>query len=204
MDYLGLKSAIADWLNRTDLNSVIPTFIELAEAEMNRKLRVAEMEARATVTVTEPFVELPSDFLQFRRLVLSTPSGPRQLDVLSAEQFAEYAAAHTAAGTPSVASVVGQALQLSPSPDTSYVLEMLYYRQLPKLSATQTTNWLLEKYPDAYLYGALQHSAPYLRDDERVAVWSQKFTSVLREIALHDERVLFGNAKLAASNPIRW
>ena len=41
MTYSELKSNIADWLNRSDLTSVIPTFISLAENRLNRQLRVA-------------------------------------------------------------------------------------------------------------------------------------------------------------------
>ena len=37
--YAELKTAIANWLNREDLTSVIPDFISLAEADFNRKLR---------------------------------------------------------------------------------------------------------------------------------------------------------------------
>jgi len=39
MTFDELKTNIADWLNRTDLTSVIPTFITLAEARLNRQLR---------------------------------------------------------------------------------------------------------------------------------------------------------------------
>ena len=38
-NFTELKSSIADFLNRDDLTAVIPTFIKLAEADMNRKLR---------------------------------------------------------------------------------------------------------------------------------------------------------------------
>ncbi len=36
--YSGLKTTIADYLNRDDLTSAIPSFITLAEAKFNRKL----------------------------------------------------------------------------------------------------------------------------------------------------------------------
>ena len=37
--YTELKASVADWLNRTDLTSVIPDFIALAEAQIERTLR---------------------------------------------------------------------------------------------------------------------------------------------------------------------
>ncbi len=37
--YTGLKTSIADFLNRDDLTSVIPDFVALAEAQINRDVR---------------------------------------------------------------------------------------------------------------------------------------------------------------------
>ena len=205
MTYAELKTTIADWLNRSDLDSVIPTFISLAEAELERKLRMREMEAQTTLAVSASPVELPADFLQFRVVVLDTGSRRVQLDVLSAEQFADFAAAHNPSGTPCVVAVIGNALHLAPAPDAEYNLEMVYYRKLARLSDQNPSNWLLESHPDAYLYGALQHSAPFLRDDDRLPVWAAKFANVVRELGGADERALFGNAKLrAACGAVRW
>ena len=38
-NYDGLKSEVAGWLNRTDLAPVIPTFVRLLEAQVERILR---------------------------------------------------------------------------------------------------------------------------------------------------------------------
>lgn len=37
--YTGLKAAIAAFVNRADLSDVIPSFIAMAEAQTNRRLR---------------------------------------------------------------------------------------------------------------------------------------------------------------------
>ncbi|MGA0985124.1 MAG: phage adaptor protein, partial [Burkholderiaceae bacterium] len=47
-NYSQLKTAVADFLNRDDLTSVVPTFISLAEADMQRKVRHWRMETRST------------------------------------------------------------------------------------------------------------------------------------------------------------
>ena len=44
--YTDLQSSVADWLNRSDLSAVIPTFIQLAEAKFNRELRTRDMLTR--------------------------------------------------------------------------------------------------------------------------------------------------------------
>jgi hypothetical protein len=70
--FSGLKTTIADYLNRDDLTSVIPSFITLAEAKFNRKLRVRQMVKRATATLDTQYFAFPSDFLQAKEFQLNT------------------------------------------------------------------------------------------------------------------------------------
>ena len=49
--YAELKTAIASWLNRDDLTSVIPDFIALTEAALNRDLRHLQMIDRDDATI---------------------------------------------------------------------------------------------------------------------------------------------------------
>jgi len=48
---------------------------------------------------------------------------------------------------------------------------MIYRKNIPALSVTNTTNWLLALAPDLYLYGALLESAPYIKEDARIQTW---------------------------------
>lgn len=48
---------------------------------------------------------------------------------------------------------------------------------------TTDPNWLLTAHPDVYLYGTLVESAPYLKDDARVAVWEQRYQDAVAGIA---------------------
>ncbi len=56
--------------------------------------------------------------------------------------------------------------------------ELFYYAKLTPLDGTNTTNSLLTDAPDAYLYGALAASAPFLLNDERVQLWESLYTDV--------------------------
>jgi len=76
-------------------------------------------------------------------------------------------------------SAVGGKLELAPAPDTSYTMEHLYFSRIPALHEGSPTNWMLDYHPDAYLYGALLHSAPYLVEDQRIAVWSTLYEAVI-------------------------
>ena len=89
MTFDELKSNIADWLNRTDLTSVIPTFITLAEARLNRQLRTTNQYTRATLTSDDQFLTMPTDFLEMRHLRMTSPK-ERDLVEIAAHQINEY------------------------------------------------------------------------------------------------------------------
>ena len=59
-----LKSNVTDFLNRDDLDAIAPTFIDLAEADMNRRVRHWRMEGRATAEVDTQYSAIPADFLE--------------------------------------------------------------------------------------------------------------------------------------------
>ena len=58
-NYNDLKASIADFLNRDDLTSVIPDFISLAEAQLNREIRHWRMEDRSIATIDSQYTALP-------------------------------------------------------------------------------------------------------------------------------------------------
>ncbi len=62
--YTELKASVADWLNRTDLTSVVPDFIALAEAQIERTLRTRQMIVRATASIDTEYSAVPADSLE--------------------------------------------------------------------------------------------------------------------------------------------
>ena len=77
--YSELKTSIANWLNRDDLTSVIPDFIALNEADMDRRIRHWRMEQRATATIDTRYTALPSDFMEAVRFHLDVDERPIEL-----------------------------------------------------------------------------------------------------------------------------
>lgn len=169
--YSELQTSIADFLNRDDLTSAIPTFISLAEAQINRDVRHWRMEKRAEsdLTAGDQFHALPTDFCEFVRLKVS--DYPLQLMSTDEIQRQRYARGDST-GTPTGYCMTGGEIELYPTPDSAHSLVMTYIRNIEPLSDSNTSNWLLEHAPDVYLYGALAHTAPYLQEDARIAVWA--------------------------------
>jgi hypothetical protein len=190
VDYTSLQTAVTEYLARDQdaiLIARIPSFIQLAEAKFNRQLFVRQMEQRSTTVVSlassEPeFISLPSDFQSMRRVRLSSVTGKPCLEFRSGTQMDEYRfATADVAGQPRYFTVFGGELELAPTPDAAYTVEMIYRQNVPPL-ATNSTNWLLALAPDVYLYGALMESAPYIKEDGRIQTWGTGLVGALGDL----------------------
>ncbi len=72
--YAELKTAVANWLDRDDLTDRIPEFIALAEARMNRVLRLRMMEGKYTASTvgSQRNYNLPAGYIQMRNFQINT------------------------------------------------------------------------------------------------------------------------------------
>ena len=190
VDTPSLQAAVTEYLARDQdatLIARIPTFIQLAEAKFNRQLFVRQMEQRSTAVVnlasSEPeFISLPSNFQTMRRVRLSGVTGKPCLEFKSGTQMDEYRfGISNVAARPHYFTVFGDEIELAPTPDQNYTVEMIYRTNIPSLG-TNTSNWLLALAPDLYLYGALLESAPYIKEDGRIQTWGLGFTSALNDL----------------------
>jgi hypothetical protein len=86
--------------------------------------------------------------------------------------------------------------QLYPTPSADTDFELLYIQKLVALSGSNADNWLLLEAPDVYLYGALIHSAPYLAEDERVAIWAQMYSASVVKLNEASESARFSGSGL--------
>ena len=187
-----LEAEIADFLLRDDLTAVIPTFISFAHEKLNRDLRTRQMVQRATASLTTEYTALPGNFLQMRDIRLNA-NPVRSLEQISSEaQNQERERWGNTAGEPRYYTIIGETIQVFPSPNATYTIEMAYYEQIPALVNAADTNWLLTKAPEIYLYGSLVHSAPYLKDDERIVIWQTLFRDIFNSLTTEDEKSRFG------------
>jgi hypothetical protein len=191
--YTSLKTSIAGWLMRDDLTAVIPDFISLAEADMNQRLRLRCMLTRATTTLgSDGYEELPLDFLQMYRMTLDgedmmfSPTG----------LMAGFALDWAGSGQLYYC-ITGEQLQFSPASGANPgLLEMTYYAKPDALSATITSNRILEASPAIYLYGSLIQAAPYLGDDARIQTWKALYDDAVKVLQDADDAAEFSAGPL--------
>lgn len=180
--YDELKASIASWLNRDDLTAVIPDFIALAESSIDRDLRHYKMVQRADATLDSRYVQVPEDWVQTMRFTI-TSGNTFRIEATSIDDLAQLRQQNNdQPGRPRLYANVGHEIEVFPTPDTEYQMQLMYFGKTPALSATNTYNWLLQDAPDAYLYGALVQSAPYLNDDARTQVWASLYSNAIQSL----------------------
>lgn len=216
-DYASLKQAIADWLARADLTNQIPTFIQLAEARMNKDLRVLEMQAElVTALSTSKTLTLPGEVLEIQSVRVDLfdknfevpPLPPANLQDKDVESAVPYGYVRVGSLLYMIGGPTPSGLVPGPGePSSDIVFNLLYLSKLPALGSTAdagtpleplvvetTSNWLLQKEPGLYLYAALIEASPYLQDDARTLVWAEQYKSILSAMKIADDNARYGNA----------
>jgi hypothetical protein len=196
-----LKTATANWLDRSDLTSRIPEFITLAEARFNRVLRIRDMEAVSTsistVAGTREY-SLPTRFVQMKEFHLTTdPLTP--LSYITPEMMTRMQAG-SSKSKPQVFTIIADNVRLGPNPDAVYTTSMLYYQAFAALSDAATTNDMLTNNPDVYLYGTLLEAEPFIMNDERVPLWLAAFEKAVGDIQNQDNKDRHSGSQLRVMN----
>lgn len=184
--YSQLKTDLAKWLNRTDqdFTDYVPGFITLFETMANRVLRVREMETAADITFSGESAPLPTGYLAFRSLYFDG-SPRRPLQYLTPANF--YNCESGIQGSQDFYTIVGENILIRGVPANGSVAKSVYYKTIPALSDSNATNWLLLKHPDAYLYGCLSVAEPFLKNDDRIAIWKTFFAEVMQSIKMAND-----------------
>ena len=202
-DFGELKSAIANWLERSDLTDRIPEFVSLAEDRIaqDTRLRIRAMETATDLTISSQTTALPTGFIEARRLYIDgTPR--RRVEFLTPENFWIRHLANQA-GTPKFFTIEGDDLVVGPAPDSSKTGKLLYFKRFDALSADTDTNWLLSNARGVLLYGALVESAPFLGDDPRILTWASLYDDIAEKVDRANRRDRYSGAPLMSRSDVQ-
>lgn len=168
---------------RSDLTTRIPTFIQLAEAGMQRRLKLVDFEGSATVTITAGVGTLPTDYAGHR---VATWSGDQTipLEYITPDRFESLRDRVT---LPRFFTVTGSTMKVMSEGDGS--VELTYNARFTPLSDSDPTNAILNNYPDAYFFGTMKQLYHYTRNWEAKAEQEKDFERVVMQIIRdHKER----------------
>ena len=188
MNYTELQTEIADWLDRAETSIDIPTLITKAENRLNRKLRLLQMRelSEETFSSGSRFLAFPTGFLELLDLDMrpstSADTAYTKPIYVAPEMISQYYASN---GTPTYFTVRDQ-FEFNCEVNANHVARVYYLKKWD--IETDTTNWLLTNFEEAYVYGSLVAAEMYLKNDERMPMWKATFNEVMTELNDLDER----------------
>jgi|TARA_B110000091_G_scaffold107688_1_gene116663 hypothetical protein len=188
--YEGLKSSLANWLNRTDLTTEIPDFISLAEDRLSQEVRVPTIEKTIAVVLdANGAVTIPPDFLELKYAFYNE-------NPLERVSLTELRSSLITSGDPVIFAREARKFVFQPIPTMTATdrLIFIYYKNVPVLSALNPTNELLEMAPQLYLYSSLVEASNFLGSDP--SRWETSYQSALSRLLLHAR-----SAEFAGSTP---
>ena len=195
--YNDLKTSIGNFLARSDLTDQIPDFISLCEARMSREIDTRSQESSttfSTVAGTESYA-LPTDLREIRVVKLNN-SPLKVLSFLTPDNLYK-SHSNTGTSTPVSYSIIGSNIHLRPVPDSVITVEIIFGGSISALSDSNTSNTVLSRHPDAYLYGSLTAAHTFLMDETRATQYDALFTRSLTEIKKDADQARFGGGALS-------
>lgn len=202
MTYQEFKDHLAVFLwkpNDTDLINSLDSLIRMGDAELNRKLEITRREQVVSLDLIGSTVDLPTDFAQLIQVSLAGTPCTRvtrvQFDNLKSNN-------QSSLNTLNVFYTVGRTLVFPGTFASPGVTVDVYYRQKLPDYQTLDASWMEDEYLDCYTYTVLKHTAPFLREDERVALWTQLSAETITSIIDDDKmNVAFAGGPLHRTIP---
>lgn len=183
-----LIEAIESYTDREDRSPLIDTWIGLTEADLERRLDLRSQDQTATGTLSggSGIVETPALILYPRMLVFDgTP--PIPVDVVTHQAGARVNYQDAGDVPPTSATVDGLTsdfktrIRVYPTPASNQTYT-LYYRQGIVPLTHQDPNYLLSRFPDVYLWGALRHSAMFDMSQPESQMWEANYERAIAGI----------------------
>lgn len=190
MNYSELISLALNYVGRPNdafLTPHLDSFLRLTEARANRLLKVQKMGQRSytTTDIYNEYISLPVDFKGLRDIEVRENDGSTKRHTpsyLSPEQM------NMVADNPNsniYYTIIADQLQIHPKQDAQ-LLEIVYYKKIPELTATATTNWLLDDHPDVYLSGFMMEITAFESDEQAHVKWAVRFKGSMAEVNKED------------------
>ena len=193
--YSNLQITVLDWLARPGdplVAPAVPDMVTMFEEEARDRLQTRFTEKVITITPdpNSDTIPLPLDYGQLRSIWINTNYGRRHFTYQTPRNLDENL--FYLAGYPAAFTIEGLNLRIvGNAGDTPDPINIGYLSGIAPLSDTVPTNWLLQQYPSAYLWGTLAYAAPYIGDDPRAQMWLAGRETAIERIRLADRRAKY-------------
>jgi hypothetical protein len=201
--YANLKIAVINQSHRGDLDLQIDDFILLTEAEIRANpdeplnLRGNELIATGATVVDSDSVALPTRYQRSRSLRITIGTQKFRLTYRTPQDMVR----RQNSGPPIYYTILGDNIVLDIEADRVYVVTFEYEADLNPLSATNTTNNVLTRYPNIYLYGCLKQAFIWAVDNEEVSKYNNLFLTAISSANTAEMIARYGESPNRA---VRW
>ena len=191
-DTLKTKAAQMYGNGRTDMASYWGDFIQLAESEINRFLRLNPQTSVTTLTSASSVLTVPAGWARLKSIRQTEANKPKiqTTDIVTVE---EYLSEITETGDPCFCCELDGTIYLAPAPADGVTFRAIYTKLVTALSDSATSNWLLLAHPDIYLWGTLEQAALWDHDDGAMANYRTKFQIGLASLQKSDRGDQWGD-----------
>jgi len=200
-----LIDSVYRWLMRDQTTDtfitadVMDTYIQLCESELNRELKIMDLEATEAITLStsNDYITLPTGFRGVQSFEFT--SKPFDIDFFQ-NRRAMKEAYSTDIGRPKGYTIFGDKFIFSCTPDSAYTMTLDYYKTLEALTEDDDTNIILDKFPDVYLYGTVRQALINLNNPDRLEAIATLYQNAISRILEDDKNARFPvGARLNAS-----
>jgi len=171
MNYAQIVDLTLGYADRQDseVTTRMDSFLRVVEARINRILMTLDMSCRAKVVMDSAteYYPLPTDYSVMRaiKVINNTNSASRvTLLQVNPEQMANLV--NNGETQFPCYTIISGNIQVQPFYDNTHSLEIDYFKTIPPLSSSITTNWLSDSNPDAYVFGLLVEINSFVKDAE--------------------------------------
>lgn len=181
-NYATLQTAVADYLARSDLTSlgVIPNFVQNWEERFYRESENwgSWMESALNVTITANVAAVPADYLGLKVAYISGQNSA-SLKRISLDQLYQRFPRAGSTGVPAYIARNRTNFEFGPIPGSGTLVGTYYAKPTNLRTDADGANFLTTDCPDLALYGSLLEAETFIKNDKRLATWSQLYSVAL-------------------------
>ena len=190
-----LKTAIQDYVDNSETTFVnnLDNFIKGAENKIFETvdLEIFRKNVTSTLTSSDQFLTVPSDYLASFSLQITTSGSESFLIPKDVNFLREYTPAATTTGLPKYYARFDQNnFMLAPTPNSNYTIELHYYYRPTSLTAgaDSGTTWLSTNAPNALLYGSLMEAYTFMKGEpDLIQQYEKRFMDQLTRLKDYGE-----------------
>lgn len=209
-NYGDLKKAVAEWADRDDdeFTKQIPNFINFAEKELYRQLRIPPMQKEAYLSIKNGVCEIPTDWLTTCYIISgknyhkARETSFDEVMFRSNQKVSEGELVFARANKrfffyPEITATIPAVDEYGNYITNGSEMIIGYYADQPELTGDAETSTLLTIAPDLFLYTALKHAMSFIQDKDGESAYQAKQQASMQQLLEQNSNVDFKGSPLA-------